>query len=175
MKSFYQVFIPLVLLSDFVHTFSFLFSSPPYSSSLFQFLLILYHVCICTAHARGCTHTHTDGKRKKTDKVFHQIMHAINYIHNKFDKKKNYIHNKSPANLSSTRVCFGLWTSVCIHRHTHTHTHTHVCKYICSYHFHIHVTWFLDLLYSAHSKKSNIRPLLCSMNEVRHTNTIHMT
>lgn len=93
--------------------FSFLFSSPPYPSSLFQFLLILYHVCICTAHARGCAHT--DGKRKKTDEVFHPIMHAINYI-----------HNKLPANLSSMRVCFGLGTSVCIHRHTHTHTHMFV-------------------------------------------------
>jgi hypothetical protein len=141
MKSFYQVFIPLVLLSDFVHTFSFLFSSPPYSSSLFQFLLILYHVCICTVHARGCTHTHTDGKRKKTDKVFHQIMHAINYIHNKFDKKKTIFTIKAQQ-IYQVQGCVSDYEQVFAYTdtHTHTHTHTHVCKYICSYHFHIHVT-----------------------------------
>lgn len=156
MKCFYQVFIPLVLLSDFVHTFSFLSSSPPYSSSLFQFLLILYHVCICTAYARGCAHTQMErGKRQTRCSIKSCMQSTIFTI-------------KAPQ-IYQVRGC------VLDYEQVFAHTHTHVCKYICSYHFHIHVTWFLDLLYSAHSKKSNIRPLLCSMNEVRHTNTIHMT
>ena len=152
MKNFHQVFIPLVLLSDFVHTFSFLLPS-----------LILLSLPV-SSHPVSCMHMH----------CAQTWMHTHTQMER--GKRQTRCSIKSCMQLTiltiNTQQIYEVWGCVLYSEQVFAYIHILEAYLFLSFPYPCHLICRFAIQCTL--KKSTNRPLLCAMSDVRHTNTIHI-